>query len=191
MSADDLAALQREARRGAAEERALPSLSLPLRVQPARASALGFGPDLFTLTVLVGNAAVRAEHSALLSRNLGPVVAVCAEYDRPLVALGPPTLAPYSLVRARLQGMPTLRLPASGWFRTPLRLEATNSRARGAPRRDEALARATRFFADLEQAWRKRLGAMLEIAWPVYATDHGGPLLDAVAGTPLPELSLR
>jgi hypothetical protein len=190
MSADDLAALQREARRAAAEERALPSLSLPLRVQPARATALGFGPDLFTLTVLVGNAALRAEDSALLSRNLGPVVAVCAEYDRPLVALGPPTLAPYSLVRARLQGMPTLRLP-SGFWRTPLRLEATHRLARGAPRRDEALARATRFFADLEQAWRRRLGAMLEIAWPVYAADHGGPLLDAVAGTPLPELSLR
>jgi hypothetical protein len=117
-------------------------------------------------------------------------VAICAEYDRPLVALSPPGLAPYSLVRARLQGMPTLRLPG-GWFRAPLRLETTNRRAKASPRREEALARAARFFTDLEEAWRKRLGAMLEVAWPVYATDHGGPLLDAVAGTPLPELSLR
>ena len=190
MSADDLAALQREQRRGAADERALPALSLPLRIQPARASALGWSPDLFTLTLLLGNAAVRTQDSALFQRNRGPVVAICAEYDRPLTALSPPALAPYSLVRARLQGMPTLRLPG-GWFRAPVRLEPTHRRAMGAPRRDEALTRAGKFFADLEEAWRRRLGAMLEIAWPVYAHDHGGPLLDAVAGTPLPELSLR
>jgi hypothetical protein len=191
MSADDPAALQREQRRAAAtEERALPALSLPLRIQPARASALGWSPDVFTLTLLVGNAAVRTEDSALLRRGGGPVVAICAEYDRPIIALSPPVLAPYSLVRARLQGMPTLRLPG-GFFRAPLRLEPTHRRAKGAPRREDALVRAGRFFADLEQAWRRRLGAMLEVAWPVYATDHGGPLLDAVAGTPLPELSLR
>jgi len=190
MSTDDVAALQRDARRAAGEERALPALSLPLRIQPARATALGWAPDLFTLTLLLGNASIRAQDCALLSPNGGPVVAVCAEYERPLTALDPPALAPYSLVRARLQGIPTLRLPG-GWFRSPLRLEATHRRAKGAPRREETLARASRFFTDLEEAWRRRLGTVVEVAWPVYATDHGGPLLDAVAGTPLPELSLR
>ncbi|HYY51770.1 MAG TPA: hypothetical protein VE755_02805 [Myxococcales bacterium] len=190
MSADEMLALLRDQRRSDPEERTSPVMSLPLRIQPARASALGWSPDLFALTVLVGNASLRAEDGALLPRGHGPVVALCAEYDRPLISLGPPALAPYSLARARLQGIPALRLPG-GWLRAPLRLETTHRTARAAARREDALARAGRFLVELEEAWRRRLGAVLEIAWPVYGPEHGGALLDGVAGAPLPELSLR
>ena len=190
MSADEMLALLRDQRRSGPEERTSPVMSLPLRIQPARASALGWSPDLFFLTVLVGNAAMRTEDGALVARGHGPVVALCAEYDRPLMSLGPPALAPYSLARARLQGIPALRL-AGGWLRPPLRVEATHRTARAAARREDALARAGRFLVELEEAWRRRLGAVLEIAWPVYGPEHGGALLDGVAGSPLPELSLR
>jgi len=190
VSADEMLALLRDQRRSGPEERTSPVMSLPLRIQPARASALGWSPDLFFLTVLVGNAAMRTEDGALVARGHGPVVALCAEYDRPLMSLGPPALAPYSLGRARLQGIPALRLPG-GWLRPPLRVETTHRTARAAARREDALARAGRFLVELEEAWRRRLGAVLEIAWPVYGPEHGGPLLDGVAGSPLPELSLR
>jgi hypothetical protein len=180
----------RDQRRTGPEERTIPALSLPLRIQPARASALGWSPDLFALTVLVGNASLRAGDSALIALRHRPVIAICAEFDRPLTSLHPPALATYSLHRARLQGVPALRLPG-GWLRPPLRLETTHRSARGAARREDALARAGRFLAELEEAWRRRLGALVEIAWPVYGAEHGGPLLDAVGGTPLPELQLR
>ncbi len=182
-------ALARDQRTIGSDESTIPPISLPLRIQPSRASALGWSPDLHALTVLVGNAVLRAQDGALLPRG-GPVVAVCAEYDRPLTSLDPPALSPWSLVRARLQGMPTLRLPG-GFWRGPLRLEATHRRARAPARREEAIARATRMLGELEQAWRRPLGAVLEIAWPVYGPEHAGSLLDAVAGTPLPELALR
>ena len=126
-------ALLHEQRRSAPDEHGAPPVSLPLRVQPSRASALGWSHEVFALTLLIGNASFRQEDGALLPRGDGPVVAVCAEYERPLTSLGPPTLAPYSLVRARLQGMPTLRLPG-GWFRAPLRLEVTRRGARMAAR---------------------------------------------------------
>src|SRR2546426_5725411 len=78
-----------------------------------------------------------------------------------------------------------------GWLRAPLRLETTHRAALAPTRDDDALARAGRFFTELEEAWRCSVGSVLEIAWPVYGPEHGGPLLDAVAGTPLPELPLR
>ena len=53
MSADEMLALLRDQRRSGPEERTSPVMSLPLRIQPARASALGWSPDLFFLTVLV------------------------------------------------------------------------------------------------------------------------------------------
>jgi hypothetical protein len=190
VSADEMLALLRDQRRSGTDERGAASVSLPLRIKPARASALGWSPDLFALTLLIGNVSFRQQDGALLPRGRGPVVAICAEYERPLTSLGPPELAPYSLVRARLQGMPTLRLPG-GWFRPPLRLEATHRVARAAARRDEAIARAGRFLDELNEAWQRCLGAVLEVAWPVYGPEHGGALLDAVAGTPLPELPLR
>jgi hypothetical protein len=190
VSAEEMLALLRDQRGAGAGERTAPALSLPLRIQPARACALGWSPELFTLTLLVGNASLRAGDGALLAHGRGPVVAICAEYDRPLTSLSPPALALYSLARARLQGVPALRLPG-GWMRPPLRLETTHRAALAPVRREDALARAGRFFVELEEAWRRRLGSMLEIAWPVYGPEHGGPLLDAVAGTPLPELPLR
>ena len=190
MSADEMLALLRDRRRSAPGERSTPSLSLPLRIQPARASALGWLPEPFALTLLVANGTFRQEDGALLPGQGGPVVAICAEYERPLTSLGPPVLATYSLARARLQGMPTLRL-AGGWFRGPLRLETTHRAARAASHRDEAVARAARFLEELKAAWQRRLGAVLEVAWPVYAPEHPGPLLDAVSGTALPELQLR
>ena len=190
MSAEEMLAVLRDQRREGPEERTIPALSLPLRIQPARACALGWSPDLFALTVLVGNVSLRREDSAVLARGHGPVIAICAEFDRPLTALQPPTLAPHSLARARLQGVPALRLPG-GWLRAPLRLESTHRSARAAARREDALTRAGRFLGELEEAWRRRLGAIVEIAWPVYAHEHGGALLDAVAGAPLPELPLR
>jgi hypothetical protein len=189
MSADEMLALLRDRRRSAPGERSTPSVSLPLRIQPARASALGWLPEPFALTLLVANGTFRQEDGALLPGRGGPVVAICAEYERPLTSLGPPVLATYSLARARLQGMPTLRL-AGGWFSGPLRLETTHRAARAASHRDEAVARAARFFEELKAAWHRRLGAVLEVAWPVYAPEHPGPLLDAVAGTTLPELQL-
>jgi len=189
MSANELLAVRAEEREEKPEERSAPALSLPLRVQPSRACALGWSPEIHVLTLLVANAALRPEDRALIA-GPGPVVAVCAEYDRPASSLDPPRLAPHSLVRARLQGVPALRLPG-GWLRAPLRLEQTHRRARIAARREEAVARATRFLAELEEAWRRPLGKALEIAWPVYGPEHGGPLLDAVAGAPLPELALR
>jgi hypothetical protein len=183
-------ALLHDQTRSAPDSRSTPAVSLPLRIKPARASALGWSPELFALTLLVGNVSFRQEDGALLPRGQEPVIAVCAEYERPLISLGPPALAPYSLVRARLQGMPTLRLPG-GWFSSPVRLETTHRVARAAARRDEAIARAGRFLDELNEAWQRRIGAVLEIAWPVYGPEHAGPLLDAVAGTPLPELPLR
>jgi hypothetical protein len=182
-------ALLPDQRRAAPEERTAPAMSFPLRLQPARASALGWSPELHVLTVLIGNATVRPQDGALLPRN-GPAVAVCAEYDRPIASLDPPALAPHSLVRARLQGVPALRL-SGGWWRGPLRLTATHRLARAMPRREEAIARAARFLAELEEAWRRPLGTLVEVAWPVYGPEHGGLLLDAVGGAPLPELLLR
>jgi hypothetical protein len=189
VSADEVRAAPRDPR-ATIEDDGAPRLSLPLRVQPARASALGWSSDLFALTLLIGNASVQQDGS-LAARGSGPVVAVCAEYERPLTSLAPPSLALHSLSRARLQGMPTLRLPR-GWFAAPIRVEITHRQARPSVRREELLSRARRFLDELDAAWRKRLGNAIEIAWPVYAPDHpGAPLLDAVGGTPLPELSLR
>ena len=190
MSADELLAATRDPKRAAEDEHAAPAVSLPLRIQPARASALGWSPDLFVLTLLVGNASFRQEDGALVARGPGPVVAVCAEYERPLVSLVPPALAAYSLVRARLSGMPTLRLPG-GLLRAPLRLEITRRAVLTSARREEAVARSARFLEELNHAWHRKLGKILEIAWPVYGPEQSGPLLDAVAGTPLPELALR
>jgi hypothetical protein len=189
-AADELLAAARDPGKAAGDGHAAPSVSLPLRVLPARASALGWSPDLFALTVLLGNASFRQEDGALVPRGPGPVVAVCAEYDRPLVSLAPPALAAYSLVRARLSGMPTVRLPG-GWLRPPLRLESTHRAVRTSDRREEAVVRATRFLEELNQAWHRRLGAILEIAWPVYFPEVDGPLLDAASGAPLPELVFR
>lgn len=189
MSADELRARAGETRPAHADGGA-PPLSLPLRIQPARASSLGWSSDLFALTLLVGNASVRQD-GCIVPRGRGAIVAVCAEYERPLISLDPPSLAPHSLSRARLQGMPTFRLPG-GWLRAPIRLEHTLRHALPAVRRDEALPRARRFLDELEAAWDRKIGKAVEIAWPVYAPEHAtGALLDAVCGLPLPELSLR
>jgi hypothetical protein len=167
-----------------------PPLSLPLRIQPAKACALGWSSDLFSLTVLIGNVSLREQDGALLPRNGGPVVAVCAEYDRPLTSLNPPSIAGYLLDDAREEGMPMLRLQA-GWLRSPLRLEATSRLARSPAGRTKAVARAGRFLDQLDEAWQQRTGPALEVAWPVYRPERSGPPLDAVVGTPLPELELR
>jgi hypothetical protein len=171
-------------------EDAPPPLSLPLRIQPAKASSLGWSAELFSLTVLVSNAALRKDDGVLLPRTPGPVVAVCAEYDRPLTSLQPPAVADYVLQGARAHGVPMLKLK-SGWLSAPLRLEATSRLARAASGRPEALARASRFFDQLDEAWQRRAGPALQLSWPVYRRDQGGPLLDAVGGRPLPELELR
>lgn len=170
----------------APQQAAAPKWSLPLNIQPAKASALGWSTDLFALTLLIGNA---AEHGGEL-RGHGPVVAVCAEYGRPLLALEPPAIAGITLDRARTDGVPTLRLPG-GLFRKPaLRLEETPHAARTPASRAFALARASRFLDDLSEAWRRPMQPM-EVAWPVYRAERSGPPLDAVSGSPLPELELR
>jgi hypothetical protein len=168
-----------------------PPLSLPLRIKAAKASNLGWSADLYALTILVSNVSLRQEDGALLPRGGEPIVAVCAEYDRPLASLDPPELGAHSLASARTEGVPTLRLAAGGFFRTPLRLETTSAVARVPAARIEALARAERFLDDLDVAWKQRIGSVLEISWPVYRSDRDGPLLDAVSGTPLPPLQLR
>ncbi|TMA21128.1 MAG: hypothetical protein E6J62_05040 [Deltaproteobacteria bacterium] len=168
-----------------------PPLSLPLRIKAAKASTLGWSADLYALTILVSNVSLRQEDGALLPRAGEPIVAVCAEYDRPLASLDPPELGRHSLASARTEGVPTLRLPAGGFFRSPIRLETTTSSARAPVGRIDALARAERFLDDLDVAWKQRIGSVLEISWPVYRSDREGPLLDAVSGTPLPPLQLR
>lgn len=160
-----------------------PPLSLPLRIQAAKASSLGWSSDLFSLTLLISNVSLRREDGAILPRS-GPVVAVCAEYGKPLASLDPPTL------HARAEGVPMLRLPG-GLFRRPLRVEATSRDARAPRGRPAALARAGKFMGELDQAWQRRLGPTLEVAWPVYRPERNGPLLDAVVGRPLPEMQLR
>ncbi len=175
-----LAALERGA--DAAEDP--PPLSLPLRVQPSKASSLGWSADLFSLTVLISNVALRREDGALLHKG-GPVVAVCAEYDRPLESLDPPSL------HQRKEGIPMLRLPSDGFFRKALRLEPTTRGSRAPRGRPAALARAGKFLDELDDAWQRRIGSVLQIAWPVYRPLHTGPLLDAVVGRPLPEMALR
>ena len=82
--------------------------------------------------------------------------------------------------------IPAPELPRQG----RAQLETTHRAARAASHRDEAVARAARFLEELKAVWQRRLGPVLEIAWPVYAPEHPGPLLDAVAGTALPELQL-
>ena len=47
-------ALLHDQRRSAPDGQATPAVSLPLRIQPARASALGWSPELFALTLLIG-----------------------------------------------------------------------------------------------------------------------------------------
>jgi hypothetical protein len=160
-----------------------PPLSLPLRIQPAKASSLGWSSDLFSLTVLISNVSLRSEDGALLPKA-GPVVAVCAEYGMPLDSLDPPTL------HSRAEGIPLLRLPG-GFLRRPLRVEATSRDARAPRGRPAALARAGKFLGELDQAWQQRLGPVMEVAWPVYRPERAGPLLDAVVGRPLPEMQLR
>jgi hypothetical protein len=165
-------------------------VSLPLRVHPAKACALGWSSDLYSLTVLISNVALREEDGALLPKDRGPIVAVCAEYDRPVTSLDPPGVASYRLEDARSQGVPTLRL-GGGWFRSPLRLEATPRAARVPAHRSEALARAEKFLDEVDEAWQRRIGSVLEVAWPVYRPAGSGPLLDAVVGRPLPAMELR
>jgi hypothetical protein len=160
-----------------------PPLSLPLRIQPAKASSLGWSSELFSLTVLISNVSLRREDGALLPKS-GPVVAVCAEYGKPLDSLDPPVL------HARAEGIPMLRLPG-GFLRRPLRVEATSRDARAPRGRPAALARAGKFLGELDQAWQQRLGPVMEVAWPVYRPERAGPLLDAVVGRPLPEMQLR
>ena len=160
-----------------------PPLSLPLRIQPAKASSLGWSSELFSLTVLISNVSLRREDGALLPGS-GPVVAVCAEYGKALDSLDPPTL------HARAEGIPMLRLPG-GFLRRPLRVEATSRDARAPRGRPAALARAGKFLGELNEAWQRRLGPAMEVAWPVYRPERAGPLLDAVVGRPLPEMQLR
>jgi hypothetical protein len=167
-----------------------PRLSLPLRIQPAKATALGWSSDLYSLTLLISNVILREEDGALLPTQRGPVVAVCAEYARPLTSLDPPGIADYQLERARTLGVPMLRLHAGGFLRRPLRLEATNDKARAPATRPEALARAEKFLGELDQAWQQRVGLGLEVAWPVFRPERAGPLLDGVSGAPLPEMQL-
>jgi hypothetical protein len=47
-----------------------PAVSLPLRVQPAKACALGWSSDLYSLTLLISNVALREEDGALLLERL-------------------------------------------------------------------------------------------------------------------------
>ncbi|HZX94263.1 MAG TPA: hypothetical protein VFE90_07080 [Myxococcales bacterium] len=183
------ALLVAELERAPDASRVPPALSLPLRIQAAKACSLGWSSELFTLTVLVSNVSLRHGDGAVLPRG-GPVVAVCAEYDRPLTSLDPPTVASYALRSARAAGMPTVRLPA-GFLRGPLRLEATSRTARAPRDRPAALQRAGQFLDELHTAWKQRPGPVLEIAWPVYRSERDGPPLDAVVGRPLPEVQLR
>lgn len=169
--------------------RLAPRVSLPLRIRPAKATALGWSKDLFSLTLLVSNVEVQRD-GTLVGTGRGPIVAVCAEYERPLTSIDPPGIADYPFERAQALGVPMLRLERS-WFRRPLRLEATHELARAPADRPEAVARASRFLGQLDDAWQRRIGAATEIAWPVFRPAHQGPLLDGVRGVPLPGIQLH
>jgi hypothetical protein len=182
------AALLLEARARSDEQKS-PTISLPLRVQPAKACSLGWSSDLFSLTVLLSNVSLREEDGALLSRG-GPIVGICAEYQRPLTSLSPPRVASWPLEETRQNGVPTLRLP-EGFLRSPLRLEPTSRNARAPAGRASAMSRAGKFMDALDVAWPSRIGSVTEVAWPVYRPQRDGPPLDAVNGAPLPEIPLR
>jgi hypothetical protein len=169
------------------DQRTAPLHSLAVKVQPAKACALGWSGELFSLTVLLSNVGMRDE-STLVSRG-GPIVGVCAEYERPLVSLSPPKVASFPLEHARKIGVPTLKLP-EGFLRTPIRVEPTRKEARSPRGREEKLARASKFIEALGEAWPRSIGSVFEVAWPVYRPAHGGPPLDAVHGSPLPDIQL-
>jgi len=171
------------------DEQKSPNLSLPLRVQAAKACSLGWSSELFTLTVLLSNVSLREEDGALLPRG-GPIVGICAEYERPLTSLQPPRVASWPLEASRQNGVPTLRLP-EGFLRSPLRLEPTSRNARAPAGRANAMSRAGKFMDALGAAWPSRIGSVTEVAWPVYRPARAGPPLDAVNGAPLPEIPLR
>jgi hypothetical protein len=171
------------------DEQKSPKISLPLRVQPAKACSLGWSSELFTLTVLLSNVTMREEDGALLARG-GPIVGICAEYERPLTSLQPPRVASWPLGASRENGVPTLRLP-EGFLRSPLRLEPTSRNARAPAGRANAMSRAGKFMDALDAAWPSRIGSVTEVAWPVYRSERDGPPLDAVNGAPLPEIPLR
>jgi hypothetical protein len=171
------------------DEQKSPKLSLPLRVQPAKACSLGWSSELFSLTVLLSNVSLREEDGALLPRG-GPIVGICAEYERPLTSLQPPRVASWPLDASRQNGVPTLRLP-EGFLRSPLRLEPTSRNARAPAGRKGAMTRAGKFMDALDAAWPSRIGSVTEVAWPVYRPERDGPPLDAVNGAPLPEIPLR
>jgi hypothetical protein len=168
-----------------------PPLSLPLRIQPAKASTLGWSSEPFSLTLLISNVALRQHAGALLPTQRGPVVGVCAEYGRPLTSLDPPGVAEYPISSARSRGVPMLKLSGGGLLSRPLRLEATSPLLRAPASRPEAVARAEKFLRELDDAWEQRVGPGLEVAWPVFLPARGGPLLDGVGGTPLPEMELQ
>jgi hypothetical protein len=170
-------------------EQKSPKLSLPLKVQPAKACALGWSSELFSLTVLLSNVAFREEDGALLPRG-GPIVGICAEYERPLTSLQPPKVASFPLDATRQNGVPTLRLIEGGFLRNPLRLEPTSRNARAPAGRGNAMSRAGKFMDALDAAWPRRIGSVTEVAWPVYRPEKEGPPLDAVNGAPLPEIHL-
>jgi hypothetical protein len=172
------------------DEQKSPKISLPLRVQPAKACSLGWSSELFTLTVLLSNVTMREEDGALLPRG-GPIVGICAEYERPLTSLAPPKVASWALDASKQNGVPTLRLPADGFLRSPIRLEPTSRNARAPAGRANAMSRAGKFMDALDAAWPSRIGSVTEVAWPVYRPEKDGPPLDAVNGAPLPEIPLR
>jgi hypothetical protein len=171
------------------DEQKSPKISLPLKVQAAKACSLGWSSELFSLTVLLSNVSLREEDGALLPRG-GPIVGICAEYERPLTSLSPPRVASWPLNDSRQNGVPTLRLPSDGFLRSPLRLEPTSRNARAPAGRANAMSRAGKFMDALDAAWPRRIGSVTEVAWPVYRPEKEGPPLDAVHGAPLPEIHL-
>ena len=162
----------------------LPSLCLPVSLQPTEAQAYGCAPQPVALSVLVTNARVRDGDFMLERVGRGPVVALCAEYGRLLTSLSPPALGPST----QGGGVPSLKL--HGFFGPNIGLERLPQGATASPAREGAVARAERYLRDLDVAWNGALRSVVEVAWPAYPAGAGGGFLDATGQSMLPPLPL-
>ena len=103
----------------------------------------------------------------MMPRGPGPVVAVCAEYDRPW-SRSPAHPRPVLAGARACPACPRCGFPEAEFW-PPLRLR--EDAPPGADRRPARRAQVAPHPVPrgLDQAWHRRLGAILEIAWPCTA----------------------
>lgn len=170
----------------------------PRRVFGSRANVAGYRPEPVVLRTLVTNVGLDAKRCRLEPTG-GPVVALCADLARFLVALEPPELAPHGPDDAAELGVPVVRIP--GWLSTGVRIQRVNwayrygSRGDAGARDDSVrsdrhgrdvekrLSAALRFLEELHAAWDQSFDSLVIVGWPVHLPRNSGPaLLDACTG---------